>query len=160
MIQILCVQSEKRYKDRELEEARKEELLMPVGSARGSLGGELSWRACPTRKGTEGFHMQTSGAKAQSARRARRKSRPLVWFSGLWGARGVARVGHQIVKDCGVARDYPTTGIPDGELTDARLGHTCTSPMRGADPGLAVPLGGMQQSLKYLLIQIPATNDH
>lgn len=41
MIQILCVQSNKRCKDREQEaEARK-----------GSSGGERSWRECPVERG-------------------------------------------------------------------------------------------------------------
>lgn len=48
MIQILCVQSNKRCKDGEQEAAAR----------KGSLGGERSWRECPVGGGLKGSQVE------------------------------------------------------------------------------------------------------
>lgn len=96
MTEILRAQCEKRWKDRG-EKVRKE-FTMPVGSRKGFLGGEWCWGACLAQKGTEGSHVQISGAKAQSTWHAGREFGPSVWFGGLVGTRGAG--GERRLRDC------------------------------------------------------------
>ena len=93
---MFSVQCEKRWKDREQEV--REEFMMPAGWRKGFLGGEWSWGACLACKGTEGSHVQISGAKAQSTWHAGREFGPSVWFGGLLGTRGA--VGERRLPDC------------------------------------------------------------
>lgn len=74
MIQTLCVQSNKRCKDREQEEE---------AARKGSLGSERSWRVCPAERGAERFRLREvrrAGSKTEGARCARGEWGPSVWW--------------------------------------------------------------------------------